>query len=73
MIIRKDYWLVYFAYPLNMSTLAMAALFYVIETRKSHIFLIWQIWNRRKLHSQLLRVGSICMFIPDLKKKVWMN
>lgn len=73
MIIRKDYWLVYFAYPLNMSTLAMAALFYVTETHKSYIFLIQQIWNRRKLHNKLSRGGRICMFTPDFKKKKHLN
>lgn len=56
---NKDYCLVYFAYPLNMSTLVIATLFSVIETRKHHIFLIWQIWNRRDLHNKLLRVGRI--------------
>lgn len=37
---NKDYSIVYFEYPLNMSTLVMATLFSVIETHKCHIFLI---------------------------------
>lgn len=67
---NKDYCLVYFAYPLNMSTLVIAPLFSVIETRKHHIFLIWQIWNRRDLHNKLLRVVGFVWLFPILKKSL---